>query len=81
MATSREYQLTMEAILHAINALDPTISAKAHKLWQQGGCQALGAWADITPMTTALDLHDTEMLETLRDLCVALNTLIEEDCK
>jgi hypothetical protein len=79
MASSREYNLTVEAIGHAIGSLDPFIGHTARRLWQQGGCQALGAWADVVGLMTVLDAHDKEMMLTLRDLCIALNTMITED--
>lgn len=82
MSTSREYQLTMEAILCCVNSLPEALSTKAHLLWQRGGGAGLGAWADSCAIVEpGLEPYTLDTLETLRDLCICFNDMITEDLK
>ncbi len=81
MATAREYELTMQAIFHALNALPGELATEAHQIWMRAGADVLQLWADLLPCTNQLDAEAFAMSETLRDLCYAFNTMIEEDTR
>lgn len=81
MASAREYELTMQAIFHAINALPGSLPGEGLAIWRSKGCELLAPWADLLPVVRAdiMDPAGVDTCETLRDLCIAFNTLIEED--
>lgn len=81
MASAREYNLTLEAIFHAVHALPGDLPEEAGLVWRIHGGRLLAPWADLLPVLHAdiMDPAGVDMCETLRDLCIAFNTMIEED--